>query len=177
MVCLAVAMMWRLDGGVDFLLPASDLALASPSALPFDKSALWSIPTGATPCTCCSISDALLLTLSLEMTLVSASPSSGGPPGQVLLEQLHAATLLHHRRPAADASPFSNFSLALPPCSDQVGPLVKSYWGNSLHLLTSITDAPLLTLPLPLNVPWRYLLASIRSAPWSSRTGATPCTC
>ncbi|KAG1661708.1 hypothetical protein FOA52_002044 [Chlamydomonas sp. UWO 241] len=30
----------------------------------------------------------------------------------------------------------------------KVGPLIKSYWGNSLHLLTGITDAPLLAFAL-----------------------------
>ncbi|MEW5298161.1 MAG: hypothetical protein WDW36_001313 [Sanguina aurantia] len=30
----------------------------------------------------------------------------------------------------------------------KVGPLVKSYWGNSLHLLAAMTDAPLITFTL-----------------------------
>ena len=32
--------------------------------------------------------------------------------------------------------------------SPQVGPLVKSFWGNSLHLLSAITDPPLLAFAL-----------------------------
>lgn len=62
MVCLVVAMLWCLDGG--FTLSASAPALASPSALPLMRSALWSSLAGHS-LRLLYTTDALLLTLPL----------------------------------------------------------------------------------------------------------------